>query len=109
MEAGIILTYIHPELVILVFVLYFIGMALKKTVIIKDELIPIILGAISILVCALYVFSIHGTVTGYSEVCAWLFDIIIQGILCAAGSVYVNQIYKQTKKLRDTSDTENSQ
>ena len=39
------LEYIKPELLILVPVLYVIGMAIKKTALIADKLIPLAVGA----------------------------------------------------------------
>ena len=47
--------YIHSELLVLVPVMYFIGVALKKSKV-KDRWIPLILGAISI---ALWIGRAH--------------------------------------------------
>ena len=49
------LEYIKPELLILVPVLYVIGMAIKKTSLIADKLIPLAVGAAGILLSIIYV------------------------------------------------------
>lgn len=88
--------YINPELLILVPVLYAMGYAVKKTSI-KDKHIPLILGAVSVLICGLYVFS-QNTINGSQEVATALFTALTQGVLIAAASVYANQIIKQETK-----------
>ena len=88
--------YISPELFILVPVLYILGTVIKKSII-KDKLIPILLGLISILLTGLYLFA---TVefNNIKEVLMIIFTTLTQGILIAAVSVYFNQIYKQLQK-----------
>ena len=49
--------YIKPELLILIPVLYVIGMAVKKTALIADKLIPLVVGAIGILLSVIYVLA----------------------------------------------------
>lgn len=44
----IILNYVKPELVILAVALYLLGIALKKTELIKDKYIPLVLGVFGI-------------------------------------------------------------
>lgn len=100
MTYELLLEYIRPELLILVIVLYCIGMALKSSTYVKDELIPFILGAISIGLCALYIFAVTDSIGGYKTLLIAIFEIIIQGILCAAGSVYINQLFKQSEKFK---------
>ena len=51
------LEYIKPELLILVPVLYVIGMAIKKTALIADKLIPLAVGAAGILLSIIYVLA----------------------------------------------------
>lgn len=83
--------FIKPELLILVPVLYAIGAGLKKSKV-KDEYIPYILGGSGIVLAALYVCGTEAfTVLS-------VFTAITQGILCAAGSVYANQLIKQKAK-----------
>lgn len=85
-------SYITPELLVLVPVLYLIGASLKRYQNFADKNIPIVLGSVGIIIAMIYEFSILG-------VC-WdaLYASIIQGILCAGCAVYVNQTYKQTVK-----------
>ena len=63
-----ITNYVKPELIVVAIALYFVGMALKQAQAVKDKYIPLILGGISIAICAIYV------------------------------STYVNQIVKQANK-----------
>ena len=51
------MNYVKPELIVLAFVLYFIGMGLKKSETIKDKYIPIILGVTGVLLSALWVLG----------------------------------------------------
>ena len=84
--------FICPELLILVPVLYFIGIGAKKTTLIPDKFIPIILGICGITLSCLWVIAN----TGFSAMS--IFTAITQGILVAGASVYVNQIIKQVNK-----------
>lgn len=85
-------SYITPELLVLVPVLYLIGASLKRYQGFDDRHIPVILGVIGILIAMIYEFSILG-------VC-WdaAYASIIQGVLCAGCAVYVNQTYRQSIK-----------
>lgn len=84
--------YITPELMVLIPVLYLIGASLKRYQRFADKHIPIVLGIIGIAIAMIYEFSIIGV--------SWdaLYASIIQGILCAGASVYVNQTVKQIQK-----------
>ena len=84
--------FIKPELLVLVVALYVLGAVLKCMAKIKDNFIPIILTIISIVLACLYVLGTEG-VTAIS-----IFTAIVQGIICAAVSVYGNQVYKQLTK-----------
>lgn len=92
-----ILEYIKPELLILVPVMYLLGIGLKQTTVVKDKLIPLVLGLISVLLSILYVVATTD-MAGYKDVLMGVFIAITQGILCAGGSVYVNQLVVQAKK-----------
>lgn len=90
--------FIKPELLILIPVLYFIGIAIKKSPI-KDVLIPYILGGAGVTLTFIYIMAsepVHGTQAVFTAI----FTSITQGILCAAASVYSNQLYKQAVKAR---------
>ena len=84
--------FIQVELLVLVPVLYIIGEAIKKTKLIADKFIPIILGVVGIILSCLYVLA----TCGFSAMS--IFTAITQGVLVAGGSVYVNQIIKQGTK-----------
>lgn len=93
----IIKEFIKPELLILIPVLYIIGSVMKNTSF-KDELIPFILGVISMVLCGLYVFAttdIHGS----KEIAMAIFTATTQGALLAGASVYCNQLLKQYNKI----------
>ena len=91
-----IFEFIKPELLILVVALYLVGLALKKSAV-KDKRIPLILGLMSICMSTLYVVSTSDLST-LQNVALAVFCAIMQGILCAGASVYVNQLIKQAKK-----------
>ncbi len=93
----IIQEYIKPELLVVAIVLYFIGMGIKNTEKISDKYIPLILGAIGIIISAIYVIA-TSQFNGYQSILMAIFTSIIQGILVAGLSVYANQIIKQAKK-----------
>lgn len=88
--------FIRPELLILIPVLYFIGMGIKKSAI-RDSYIPLILGGVGILLAGIYLFAVE-EIIGAQAVATAVFTAITQGVLCAAASVYANQIIKQSQK-----------
>ena len=92
-----IINYVKPELIVVAIALYFVGMALKQAQTVKDKYIPLILGGISIAICAMYVFATSSCSTPQDIVMA-IFTAITQGILIAGLSTYVNQIVKQANK-----------
>lgn len=59
-----IMDYVKPELVIVAIVLYFLGMWLKQAAFIKDEMIPMVLGAAGIFVCAIWISELPGSARG---------------------------------------------
>mgnify|MGYP002748149409 CR=1 FL=1 len=92
-----IMNYVKPELIVVAVVLYFIGIGLKKAEAIPDKFIPLILGGIGIVLCAIWVFATCPLDSGQNIAMA-IFTAIIQGILVAGLSTYVNQIIKQVQK-----------
>lgn len=94
---NMIKDFIKPELLVLIPVLYIVGHGFKKTSLIKDKFIPLLLGSISILLAGLYIFA-TSDVNGIKEITMAIFTAITQGILIAGASVYANQIYKQLQK-----------
>lgn len=92
-----IINYVKPELLIVTFVLYFIGTWLKQTQTIKDNYIPLILGFIGIVFCMTYVLGTSQWNTKQDIVMS-VFTAVTQGILVAGLSTYVNQLIKQAGK-----------
>jgi drug/metabolite transporter (DMT)-like permease len=88
--------FIKPELLILIPVLYFIGAAIKKSKI-KDNFIPFILGFVGVFFAGVYLFAAEG-INGSQAVATAIFTAFTQGVLCAAASVYANQLIKQARK-----------
>lgn len=88
--------FIKPELLVLIPVLYFIGSAIKKSSI-RDTRIPFILGCIAVLLAGIYLLATE-PINGVQAVATAIFTAITQGVLCAAASVYANQIIKQAEK-----------
>ena len=77
--------------------LYFIGIGIKNTEKIKNKYIPIILGCIGIIISAIYVVA-TSDFNGYKTVFMGVFTAIVQGVLVAGASVYINELIKQNKK-----------
>ena len=89
--------FISPELLVLVPVLYFVGAGLKRSQSVADRHIPVILGAAGVALATVYVLA-TGALTGAQAVLTGVFSGVVQGVLCAGASVYVNQIIKQSGK-----------
>ena len=92
-----IMNYIKPELIVVAIVLYFIGLGIKKAQKIKDKYIPLILGICGIVLAAIWVFA-NSPIGTTQEILMAVFTSIIQGILVAGLSTYVNQLIKQASK-----------
>lgn len=92
-----IISYVKPELIVVAIALYFIGVGLKKSEEVADKYIPLILGGFGIILCAFWVLA-SGPLTSVQDIMMAIFTAIIQGILVAGLSTYVNQIIKQLNK-----------
>lgn len=92
-----IMNYVKPELVVVAIALYFIGMWLKKAETVTDKYIPIILGTVGIAICGIYVVATC-RLSGVQNIAMAVFTAIVQGVLVAGLSTYVNQIFKQLNK-----------
>lgn len=92
-----ILSYVKPELLIVAVVLYFVGMWIKQTEYIKDKYIPLLLGIVGIVLAAVWVLATSVIVSG-QDVALAVFTSIVQGVLLAGLSTYVNQVFKQLNK-----------
>ena len=92
-----IINYVKPELLILAIVLYFVGIALKQSQSVKDKYIPASLGIIGIILAGIWVVATC-PLTSSQEIAMAVFTAIVQGILVAGLSTYVNQLLKQNRK-----------
>ena len=94
-----IMNYVKPELVVVAIVLYFIGMWLKKAETVTDKYIDAksLLGVIGIVICGIYVVATC-SLSGVQNIAMAVFTAIVQGVLVAGLSTYVNQIFKQLNK-----------
>ena len=92
-----IMNYVKPELIVVAIALYFLGMWLKQAAFVKDKIIPLVLGIAGIFVCGIWVMATATFATG-QDIALALFTAIVQGILVAGLSTYVNQIIKQIGK-----------
>lgn len=88
--------YIKTELLILIPVMYFIGIGLKKSKL-PDKWIPIVLGVSAIVLSSIWVIA-TSDISGLQETASAIFTAVTQGVLVAGASVYANQLYIQTKK-----------
>ena len=88
--------YIKTELLILIPILYFIGVGLKKSMM-PDKWIPLANGCTSVLLSSVWVIA-TSDITCVKETAHAIFKSVTQGILIAAASVYANQLYIQAKK-----------
>ena len=84
------MNYVKPELIVVAFVLYFFGVDLRQAQAVKNKYIPLILGGISMVLCAVWVMAKEGAMA--------VFTAVTQGILVAGLSNYVNKIIKQIHK-----------
>lgn len=91
------MNYVKPELIVVAIALYFLGLWLKQAAFVKDKFIPLVLGIVGIFVCGIWVMATATFATG-QDIALALFTAIVQGILVAGLSTYVNQIIKQIGK-----------
>lgn len=92
-----ILNYVKPELLILAVVLYFIGAGLKHIQAFTDKYIPAALGVLGIVLSGIWVVATC-PLASQQDIAMAIFTAIVQGILVAGLSTYVNQIIKQAQK-----------
>ena len=84
------MNYVKPELIVVAFVLYFFGVALRQAQAVKNKYIPLVL-------CAVWFLATSEIETAKVGAMA-VFTAVTQGILVAGLSNYVNQIIKQIHK-----------
>jgi hypothetical protein len=91
MDFDLVKEFVKPEMLILIPVLYFIGVMIKNTTLIKDKFIPLTLGLFGIALAVIWVLATTDINTS-KDIFMAVFVAITQGILCAGASVYVNQL-----------------
>lgn len=91
--------YVYPSLGVLIPILYICGVAIKKSSI-KDYKIPFILGIIGIILANIWLFA-EKLPTDWHEALTTVLSGTVQGIICAACSVYTNNLVKQHKEGQD--------
>lgn len=95
--AEILRQFVFPELLVLVPALYVLGYAFKCAQPVPDKYIPALLGAVGVAVAAVYMLSVTSA-GGVQAAAGLVFAAIVQGLLCAGGAVFADQIFKQAKK-----------
>jgi len=85
--------YIEPALAPLIAMLYFVGYAFKRSALVRDKHIPLLLAAVGIALAMLWAL-----VQTPEDILAAVFTAAIQGTLCAAAAVYTNHVKKQCGK-----------
>lgn len=93
----IIQQYVKPELVVVGIVLYFVGIAINKSETVKNKYIPFILGALGIFLALIWVLA-TSPFNGWQSALLAIFTAIVQGVLVAGLSNYIDQLFKQAKK-----------
>lgn len=89
--------YIKPELLVVSVVLYLIGTWLKKFQFIKNKFLPLILGAIGIVLCTIWVLATC-PLSSMQDIAMAIFTAIVQGILVTGLSMGVNQLISKVKR-----------
>lgn len=89
---------VKADYTIIIAVLYFIGVGLRKLKAFPNCYIPLSITLVGIMMAAL---SSVSRLPDYTNWAALAFDSIAQGILCAGMSVYVNEFLKHTLKKSD--------
>lgn len=96
MDMETVVSFIKPELLILVVVLNVVGLGLKRSRV-PDRWIPLLLGVLGIALSLIFVLSVSAP-HGYAGVLTAVFTAAVQGILTAGASVYAHQLVKQLGK-----------
>lgn len=100
MEIETVMKYVKPELVVVAFALYIVGIILKSSKRVKDENIPITLGILGITLSILYLFAAV-TISNYQDILMVIFTGITQGLLVAGLPVYFKQVLIQNEKNKE--------
>lgn len=88
-------SFVKADYTIIIAVLYFIGVILRKLKAFPNCYIPLCITLVGIILAGL---SSASRLPDYVNLAALAFDSIAQGVLCAGMSVYVNEFIKHTIK-----------
>ena len=89
--------YIKPELIIVAVALYFLDMGIRKTGLVKEKFIPLIIGVSGVVICALYVFATCQC-AGAADVAMAAFTSVTQVLVVSGVSIFAKQIIKGKEK-----------
>lgn len=95
-----LLTFVNPDLIILIPTLMTIGFLIKKSQHISSNLIPLILGIFGILFSLMFYFS-ETQIYIWSQVAYGIFFSFTQGAISAGMAVYFHQLVKQAKTYKE--------
>ncbi|MCB6366962.1 phage holin family protein [Intestinibacillus massiliensis] len=85
--------FIKPDFTVLVAALYCLGIALRRSALFPNNMIPLLLTACG---AGLGGLSVAAHYSAYANPAAAFLDALVQGILCAGMAVYINQLIKQS-------------
>ena len=88
---------IRPELLVLIPVLVFLKLGLKKSAAFADRWIPGAVGAAGVALALAYLFAAQPVSTG-QEIVMLIFAGVTQGILCAGCSLFAEKLITRSKK-----------
>lgn len=88
---------IRPELLVLIPVLVFLKLGLKKSAAFADRWIPLALGAAGVVLALVYLAATQPVSNG-AEIAMLLFAGLTQGILCAGCSLFAEKLICRFKK-----------
>lgn len=92
-----VMTYINPELLVLVPVLIIIGSVIKHWTQADNKWIPLVLTIIGIALCVVWVLGTM-PIIAWADLSTAILTAIVQGVLVAGAAVYGNQLAKQLSK-----------
>lgn len=88
---------IRPELLVLIPVLIFLKLGLKKMAAFADRWIPLAVGAAGVVLALAYLAAAQPVSSG-QEIAMLLFAGVTQGILCAGCSLFAEKLITRSKK-----------
>lgn len=99
-DTSVLAAFLQPAHIVIILILYMLGVGLKRIEGLKDNYIPVVITIVSFVICIVYALSVNPVPVSLQGSMGMVFNIIVQSVACAAGSVYFNQIGKQLIKLK---------